>query len=376
MPPQKKMSSLVAKIGAMGHKAHEQHKADETSYGIINLPAGISGGIARLDTVKWDEYKSGKNQGKPYVMFRGIAILPAEHKGIKVEGQGVMIMLPLCETTKNTKDGVQTVPFEDNYANLLNEFRKFGIDTSQTSFDDLDNILAHLNTEKPHYRFSTRGYTPPKTAQNPNPTEIVYTQFDGACEFVDENADPAAGFQDSTSDPKASAAPITEGFDETQGSNAGGGDSSSQENNAEGSGEEIAELVKVATGKDAKAAEKASDRLAAIALEAGVSQEEVEGATSWEQVGEMILAKQSESGEETPEASNDPAVGDIWKYQVIDPKTKKPVMDTKKKRPKDPIEVEITAINEAKKTASIKDTGNAKATWANVPWDQLLPLSE
>lgn len=203
MPPQVSQSAVLAKIAQQGRVAHEKHKNDETRYGFVNLPEGIVGGVAQLVMVKVGEYKPTAKTypGKPFVTFQGIIQAPAEAmdpatKSMRrILGQRASITIPLCDTPdRKKKDGSrEPALFEDNYADLLNELQKFGIDTSTTTFDNLELIFKGLEMSKPYFNFSTNGYTPPATPAKPNPTRMVFTQFDGICEYHPVN-DPAAGF--------------------------------------------------------------------------------------------------------------------------------------------------------------------------------------
>ncbi len=374
MAMQKQTSGLLAKLGNRMAQAHEAHKSDETSFGIINLPAGISGGIAQLVTAKWDEYKPGtKYPGKPFVLLRGIAKLPREHGGVPVEGQGVMMTIPLCDTPDRMKDN-QPRTFDDNYADLLNEFRKLGVNTAETGPGDVEAILQHLQQEKPHYRFSTRGWTPPKKKPtDPEPKEMVFTQFDGICEYVDHTSNGDAtmnGVQDESGgggveSSMESGTQETSTKGETLTSEVGGGESFSEFG-------DLASLAEAADGGD----QAAQAQLKEAAMNTGATEEEVDSAESWTAVAEMVSATQDTStGQEQQEAEAqegekewEPEREQCYKYKpvTIDPKSKKKVIAKK------PVEVEVTAVDKNNRTVALKNLENTKQSFKAVKWDDLI----
>lgn len=348
MPVQKSKNSLMARLGERGRKAHEEHRMDETTYGIINLPPGITGGVAQLVTAKWDEYRPGtRYAGKPYVLFRGIAKLPKEHNGIPVEGQGVLLIVPLCDQPDRVKADKKPRTLEDNYADLLNELRKLGVDTRELGPDDIEDALAALQEEKPHFRFSTRAWTPPKTPNNPDPSPMTFTQFDGVCEFSENEEN--SGVEDSTDEAGSSG-----------GSNAFN---------------EFSDLNSLAEKADAGDSD-AQNELTVMAEKAGLSKEAA-NAESWAEVAALLsgesagseavteeAGEESESSEETEDAPWEPAKGDVYKYRPIDVKSKKPA--------KKAVEVEVVMVDKKTQTVTVKDL-NTRSIYKGVKWSSLEP---
>lgn len=187
-------SGLLERLGAKAIAAHEKAKNNEVVIR-AELPSGIKKGLCRLKTAKWDEYKDGDNKGEPYVLLRAVAITPEVHphttKGadgklqtvnIKVAGQGVMLMIPLCDVPAKGKRKFKS--FDENYAELLNELGKFlnVKNMAETQPGDVEAILQHLEKEQPYSWYSTRGWTPDPTVEQPNPTEMIFISFDGQCD--------------------------------------------------------------------------------------------------------------------------------------------------------------------------------------------------
>lgn len=187
-------SKIIDKLKKKGlDKAHKTHKADETVIqGSLNLPAGIENGIAELIEAGLFEHtdKDKGPTGEAYARLSGIVKQPKKFDGFKCEGKRVSVFIPLYDTPNSQKKP----KFEDHYADLLNELRKFGIDTEELDPDDLEETLAELVEEGPHFRFRTWGgepYIDPKTKKER--TGRVNEVFLGIEEDYEEEEDPDAG---------------------------------------------------------------------------------------------------------------------------------------------------------------------------------------
>ena len=336
--PVQKGQSLLALLGDKGRKAHESHRADETTYGIINLPSGITGGVAQLVTARLDKYKPGtKWEGRPYVLLRGIAKTPPEHKGVPVEGQGVMITIPLCDTPERKNQAGGPKLFADNYAEFLNELRRLGAEPANMPYEAVEPTLQALEQTKPHYRFSTRGWIPPKTPQNPNPSEMVFTQFDGICEWNGE-ASPGDAVQDSSVQVEEPAADVS---------------SEEQSQEADEFGD-LDSLAKAADSGDADAAQSLKDQ--AIGL--GISEEDVDSADNWAAVVVMMNSQGGEPEKEAePEPPKEPKVKQVWFYKP--PQMRKAV------------ECEVTAVDKKSKTVNLLNLDNRKLSYKGIKWTDI-----
>lgn len=365
MPAQTTSTSLMAKLGAKVTQAHAKHAADETTYGIINLPAGISGGVAQLVMAKCDVHKAGHKQaGKPYVTLQGVALTPKEHDGVRVEGQRVSQVIPMYDTPDRNVDGVPGT-FEAWYAKLLNEFRKLGVDTVKNTNPDL--ILAALQKGKPYFAFSTRGWQPPPTPQKPKPEPMVFTQFDGLADNpFSANGEAAEHSALSAVDDTSAAAGPGDGADGLDGEEpVEGGEEVSADSFSEF--DDMDALVRRAEADE----QDAKDKLEEMAIAAGYTSEDVNEAESWGLVKAMIEAPKTRDaggGPTTATATADepnwegPVAEEIYRYRPIDPRTKKPV--------KKAVDVEVLTVSKKNKTVKVKILDTQKEV-DKVPWDAL-----
>lgn len=314
MPADVRKTNLLNKMAGRVAKAHEQHKNDETKFGMQDLPSGIKGGLARLVMAKIDEYdedkKQGQKKGDLYAVFRGIVLSPDTHGGVRTKGQGAMVSIPLCDT-KKMKDGQEVViPFEENWGKFLNELRKFGIDTARMPHTAVDGVLLALQNQKPVFRFSTRGWVPPATTKDPNPKEMVFTDFDGIVSAEEEatvgHSAPDAGFAAPLNTVDSNDAPAA----------------NEPEQPADEDFDLAAEAEKAEQG-DMSAIELMKDKARAV----GLTEEEIDNSTSWMTQGEgtslqeLIEAKSSEGGEASepepePEPVWEPKVGGVCNYTI------------------------------------------------------------
>ncbi len=203
MAKQVAKGGLFAKLGNRLQKAHEEHKNDETKFGGGgNLPPGIEFGIAQLNEVVFGTVEQGKqNAGEIYFRASGIVVSPKTHtyqpsptdkpQTVTIEGMRTGIFEMICDTTKT--DGT-VVSAEDHYANVLNELRKLGVDTSTIGFDDLEGVATMLSEEKPYFKFRTSAGK--ATPQYPTPR--TFENWGGVCEYTPDDTD--TGVEDNTPD--------------------------------------------------------------------------------------------------------------------------------------------------------------------------------
>lgn len=382
MPVQNTKSELLNLLGEEAIQAWDQHKKDDIRFGIINLPSGIQGGIAQLVTVKWDKYgmevQDESLRGKPYVLFRGIALTPQQHKGVKVQGQGVMITNPLCDTPNKKLNGEPGTKGAW-VAELMNEFKKLGIDTSNTSIMDIEPIMASLMQRKPFFRFSTRGWTPPKKSPtDPEPTEMVFTQYDGVCEaptgvvvpngFADKTMSPPARQLSNTApSPQPTSIPVEVQYTEPP-----------VEYN---DNSDLDSLAVRADNMD----QEAIDTLNQNALDKGYTQKQIDAAPSWAGVVDMIRTPaQSTTKVEAPVAKPKPApkakapepvapppppAEPEWEPKVEEVYGYCPTVRGKKADK--PVEVEVIAVDLDNKTVTLKNMESPKTKYPNISWDDL-----
>lgn len=272
-------SSFKARLS----KGLQGHAKDETTYDreFINLPPGISGGIAKLADAKIGEYARGQYQGEKFVYLAGVVLSPEEvtyaekvwadgkvstlkPRTVETRGQRTGLTLPLCDT-KN-QDGKET-DLDEHISRMLNELRKLGGEEFTQDIDSeeaLEAALAALVEAAPKFRFSTSASDP--TEQWPNPR--TWENWHGV-KGVDQDRDYGEdndGIVDATA---------TEGEEEPPFEGAP----------SEGSGENLKELIDLANDEDAEAQTKLTEK----AAEFGVNAEKV---ATWEEVVEQIETAQ------------------------------------------------------------------------------------
>lgn len=344
MAAQRQTGAFVKMLGERGRKAHEAHKNDETKYGQMELPSGIENGVAQLVDIKFTQIAAGKqNAGKWMFYAAGVVKEPGEQGGTPVRGLRTSITEPMYDTPTRSRKTV-----EEHIAWLYNELRKLGVNTTELGYDDLESTVAALRELKPHFRFRTWKGSKQTTGQYAGQEPRVQHQWNGLVDYNDDGTVVDNGVVDNTPE---------EPEDE-------GGEAP-----ADTSFEELLEKAKAGDGP-------ASHEVQRIALENGISQEDFDS-WDWDQIAEAVQASLTgdEGGGDAPEEPEaeefKPSKGDVYNYQVIDPKTKKPALDPKTKKARKPIEVEVTAVNQKNKTVDIKDLANPKNTWKAVAWDDL-----
>lgn len=286
MPVSTGKSSLFEQLGSKLLEAHNEHAADETkvdSFG--DLPAGIVGGVAQVTKVWFDTFKKGDNAGKPYYMAMATVKRPKEAPdGSIIEGLSTKIgPIPLCDTPKSMNK--KTV--SDHLKDVYDELRKLGVNTKTLDPKNLELVATLLTKQKPHIKFRT--WKGEATPAFPQPrTQHIWM---GLINFSENGA------------PHVEESASAESVDETAFQPAEG---------------DLAALVAAAESGD----DDAGAKLTSMALEAGVSNEKVENATSWSDVGELITAA-NRLLPAAPTSSGDIKSGSCWYYKP--PKMKKAV---------------------------------------------------
>ena len=302
-------NSLAAKLGSKGAKAVKAHASDETKMGIVDLPGGIKNGIAKLVECKFDQYKTGNNEGEYYFLAAGVVQGNyANVDNIPTKGLRTQIMIPVCDT--KTQAGKET-PVEEHIANILNEMRKLGLETEDAELENLEEMASDLKEAAPFFRFSTTQSA--ATERFPNPR--VWQNWNGIVEMDEEEEDD-------------------DEVDEEVGDDE----------------EEVAEEkpAKSSRGKKPKAE-----------VEEEVEEEEEDEESDEESDDEPEDEEESDDDEESDDEDEEtivPEKGDECEYK---PQGKRK-----------PITVTVTAVNEKKETCSVKD--EAGKLYKEVPFDELI----
>lgn len=370
MPVQTGKSGLMAKLGAKLKTAHEEHKGEQTVIGgNMNLPPGIDNGIAQLVECKFIQIQAGKQNAGEWMLYASGVVKSPEKapNGETVRGRQTKFSEALYDTPTRTRKTIS-----DHLGHIYAMFRSFGINTDDLTENDLESTAAALKQTKPHFKFRTwQGDSqvskevngkwfvfqgkkqlagPFATldalkAKNPYVDKPAQTneQWGGQVEYTDDDA-AGSGVEDSTGDAGPSA--NGDGEDTVAETTAESGESFNEF-------EDLTSLRESAEQDDPAAQKKLKD----MATKAGMSKSEFDSA-DWSEVVAYIERNSGGVGESTEEVSEEPEkfvpeVGASYHYNPIDPKTKKPILDAKKK-PK-LIEVEVTAVDEDKEVASVKD---------------------
>jgi hypothetical protein len=357
MPIQKQQSRLASRLGDKARKAFDSIKTEAPEFNSqAGLPAGIEGGIAQLVECKFIQVAAGKqNAGKDMFYAAGVVVSPQESNGVNLVGLRTQISEPLYATPTRSRKTV-----EDHVEWVMNEMKKFGIDMSEMSIDDIEDIAATLKEQRPHFRFRTwagskleiekRGgkffvgtkgpYSTEAAAKTANPfagTEPrVQHTWNGACEYVEGEEDNAVV------DETPEAAPPK--VDKKPGKAA---DDAPEEQEVD-----LAELATAADGGDEEAAGQLSD----LAKEAGVDEDAINSADSWASVVELMQG--GEEGVEDEENS------DNWKP------VKEEVYPYKAPGKRKAVDCEVTAVFETKETVNLKNLDDEKI-YKSVSWSKL-----
>jgi hypothetical protein len=398
MPGQKGKSGFLAKHGDRMRKAFDAHKGDETEYSSFgDLPAGVEG-VAQLVECRLTQVKEGKKNAGEWLFYAAGAVKqPAEFEGQRLFGRRTSITCPLYDTPD--RQGRKTL--EEHLAWVANELRKLGVDTAEMDVEELPDTLAAVKEAAPHFRFRTWKGDKQTQGKYKDQEPRVQHFWEGIVDWTEEDEAGADGqVQDNTrasSTPRAAAAVSTGGTGrgtspKTTTSpavtpNGAGKDSrkgkvkpaEKEEPPEEPEFGDLDSLAEAAEGGDDGAVEK----LTQLALDAGVTQKQIDEADSWASVVELIGGEAEGTGHEEPEdpeppeqtgteevpeevteeEDDTPKVEDVFSYRPVDPTTKKKAAKA--------IQVEVTAVNVEKKTCDVKSLSDRKKGWRGVKWDAL-----
>jgi hypothetical protein len=316
------------------------------------LPGNIHGGVARLSEAKigvYRETESTKKNGtagqkflymagivqSPATAIHSVKVFEAGHvkvvsvKEVSIVGQRTSQTMPFCET-RTQKGAVQTA--DQNVARALNEIRTIaGPDSTKhlQSEEDLASLLEVMKSEKPLFRFSTTQGDPSAEFPNPRVWENWLGAYNEPMESALNNGAPMT--QDQSAEAPAEAQEEEEPAVDTR---------------------TLEELVEASENDEA-----AQEELKSRAISAGVSEADIDGANSWEDVANLIPVPDGEVLEPWS-----PAKGEIYGYAPIDAKTKKPGKT---------IKVEIVAVDAKKETATLKGVAN-KTQYKDVKWASII----
>ena len=413
MPAQTVQSTMAARLADRMIRAYSATKDKPVELGRQQLPAGIRNGVAKLTnayTKVWgnDEKEQWKH-GQEFFRASAVCVEPKTFGDVTTEGTPTSFYIELCDVPASGNKKARS--YEENYDTFQNWFKMFGVQPPALQVDPnapmaqkvavANQILAYYNaamkmlTDKtaPGYKpvyvsFSTRGWTPPKTALKPNPTEMVFEEWLAKADYHPAHDPSTNGVVDHNNHTTAPAPTQTgmepgEPFTEPP-----------QHSAADGAVEDPADILTAlaeiadswkqgTTPTDDQAA--AIAQLEEAAKEAGATQEQVNAATNYAAVAMMAMGVMPEAAPAptatAPAATAGPAIGSKWNYlrrrqsgDVVNNPGKKPPA------PFPPITVEVTAVDAASKTCSAKGADGATVVWmgtklpATIKWEWLEPV--
>lgn len=338
----------------------KKHANDETDYGqdFTKLPADIQGGIAKLTMAKMGNYKTGDNEGNPFIYLGGSVIEPTmairttrvfedgkvrivSSKEENIKGLLTGLTLPLCETANKSE--------EDNVAAALNELRKLGGQECLEELSDikeLPELLTTLVESEIYFRFATSG----SKLSEEYPTERVWENWHGAKGLEDYEPDDEDG----------SVADATESETESEEPE----DSDSEDGPDDGDEEkQTLEELGVLADEEEEAGDDEDNTNRQILIDkassAGLDHED-DAFPMWSDLATQLQKDlDDEDGDEGDEDDEvvEPVKGEATFY--------KPPKHLKA------LDFKITAVFPGKKTCNLKGIDNPKKIFKAVPWRDL-----
>lgn len=373
MPAQVGKSAFLTKMGARFDRAIRDHAKDETDFGFQQLPE-FQDGVARLTDLSFEEYKPGSNAkkadgssavGEYFFRASGTIVRPrvvrdVNGNEVSLENRTISVFINLFDTKKG--DG-SIVTEADHVAEVLNELRKLGADTSKLQgLAGVDAIITTLKRQAPYFRCENRyskedpGRINPATGK-PYPPR-GFPRFNGVLpDFVDDGDEDDVkdgGAPTPRSSPNGTHKPIRKDPVEpvVEYSDA----------------EDMDSLVERANQDD----EDAQARLKEIAMAAGHSEDACNATTTWEGLRDLAGQEPEAEGEEAGEW--EPEKGGVYpvKLETWDPVKKKVVRATKA------VNCEVLAVDNVAKTVTLKNLVTKKTHTGKdgkpqrVSWDELI----
>ena len=346
------MGGMFKKLGGKLLQAHQQAKGETTTPN-AELPSGIENGIAQIVECKFDQVKVGKENAGEWFFYAAASVKKPEYfEGQKTLGGRTSIMTLLCDTPKS--QGRKTLA--EHVAWMYEHLRSWGVDTNTIQLDKdpqaLEKVAAAIKQMKPHIMFKT--FKMPKATTGPYKDREPRTlhTWKGAVEY-DDTSSPTDFVQE---------APAATPFNEFE---------TPVVATAVTEEPDLDELLRLAKS-DEPGHEDAGRKLAALAIAAGATEEDVESAT-WDEVV-LFIQGDHPVGVEPSESVEEPwipGIGEVYTYQIIDPKTGQPALD-KNKQPRKPIEVQVKKVDEVAQTVDAVDNITKKVTYKNIGWKELL----
>jgi len=324
MPAQERKHGLLKQLKERGKKALGTSRMAPPKDTRRELPPGIRQGVGQVREVKLGTYAEGTMfAGKLYGQIKFSVLLPEVFEGMKTSGIVHTMMYPLCDQEFEGSEPRSMEQNLDEFVNvlkLLDPTDALGLRDEDADpdylFDNFDEVLEQLEAAKPYTYFSTRAYVSKREkakaiAERRMPAPKTIIQIDGHCEY--ENPDPDDSVHDGTggdkvpfddgageakpaAKPPVKAAPAktparpTAGVPAKVNRPAAPATNGRQPAKGDETGHDRDELL-LAAEKATKGNAIAKKQLTKLAKEAGISQSDIDNATTWENVVGVILGE-------------------------------------------------------------------------------------
>lgn len=326
-------------------------------------------------TKQYEDDKQGL-KGKTFFRASAVVVYPTEHGGMKVAGIPTSQVIPLCDVPARGQK--QAKSFEENWDDFQNLMKILGVNPpKENGTDEAAGIRiqqyylaamqsltdpVRMKTNPVYIRFSTRGWTPPASPNQPNPEEMVFETWHERTEWTGR-PDPAAGVVQSQPPPR-SMPPGANGVP-SQAAAPAQMPTTSPTAIAADPADVVATLVEIAMNDPEGATEDGADasaRLEEMALAIGWTQEQTGAAPDWAAVGDMALNPPPQGAPAvqpaTQEAAPTPTLGSRWMF------AKRTREGAKLKNAKGeefpPQEVEVAYVDLASQTCTVRTTRDGK----------------
>lgn len=380
MPAQTSQSPLLAKYGNQLREAWLENRSNETEYSNFgDLPPGVEG-IAQLTECTFQKIKEGKENAGEYIfMAAGVCLTPltfTDKQGNvhQIEGKHTRIIESVFPTPNKTRKTIK-----EHFKWIVNELQKLGADTSKVDEYNIEALATAVKKSRPFFRYRTWQGPKATTGQYKDKEPQTTHFWEGLSDPPKEGEATHQTGGGRVNDDTGSVAPPPARNGATRQANAapangasGGGAVQGAETAAGGENFTEFEDIPTLVAKSSNGDEAAQGKLIEMALEAGVEQQAVTDAKTWDDLANMIAQASgggdgSASGSEVPPEEWKPVKGNTCKYRVIDAKTGKPAVDPRSKKERKPVDCEITAVDTKTNKVNLKSIDDGKTEFNGVP---------
>lgn len=148
-----KSETKTSVFDKLNKSAFDKVKKNEVTYADApEVPAGIKNGIAELTSVGLQEYKSGDHKGEPFFIGKAVVQEPTTHEGKKAAGLTITTTIPLTDRPEWTGEPDE----EQFYDRMCKTLQHLGVETSSLGSGDLEAAMNALSKKDGiYFKFST-----------------------------------------------------------------------------------------------------------------------------------------------------------------------------------------------------------------------------